>query len=100
MVYLFLMKGLKFPAERIHFLEYGFLSYFAYKALERDVSKKKLYFFAFFTVILVCLLDEGIQYLLPNRVGDLKDIYLNLVSGALGLIITRLIVKEESLEAA
>lgn len=100
MVYFFLMKGLKFPAERIHFLEYGLLSYFAYKALERDLSKKKVYFFAFFTVILVCLLDEGIQYLLPNRVGDLQDVSLNIVSGVLGLTITGLIVKAEASEAA
>ena len=63
-------------------------------------SKNKVYFFAFFTVILVCLLDEGIQYLLPNRVGDLQDVSLNIVSGVLGLTITGLIVKAEASEAA
>lgn len=97
-VYLFLMKGLKFPAERIHFLEYGLLSYLAYKALEADLSDKKVYFLAFFTVILVCLLDEGIQYLLPNRVGDLQDVTLNIVSGVLGLTITGLIVEAKASE--
>jgi hypothetical protein len=95
-VYFFLMKQFELPAERIHFLEYGLLAFLAYKALEKDIIQKKLlYTLTLFLVTGVSLLDEGIQYLLPNRVGELRDVALNVVSGVMGLIITLVIIRSE-----
>ena len=95
-VYFFLMKQFELPAERIHFLEYGLLAYLAYKALERDIIQKKvLYVLTLFIVSGVSLLDEGIQYLLPNRVGEFRDVALNVVSGVMGLLITLVIIRSK-----
>lgn len=95
-VYLFLMKQFELPAERIHFLEYGLLAYLAYKALEKDVIQKKALYVQTLCIVLgVSFLDEGIQYLLPNRVGEFRDVALNLVSGVMGLFITLVIMKSE-----
>lgn len=94
-IYFLLMEKLELPAERIHLLEYGLLGYFTYRALENDLTKKSIYLWAPFLVLCVSILDEGIQYLLPNRVGDLKDTFLNEVSGILGLMITGLIIRSE-----
>jgi hypothetical protein len=95
-VYFFLMKRFELPAERLHFLEYGLLAFLAYKALEKDIIQKKLlYTLTLFLVTGVSLLDEGIQYLLPNRVGELRDVALNVVSGVMGLIITLVIIRSE-----
>ena len=90
------MKQFELPAERIHFLEYGLLAFLAYKALEKDmIQKKSLYALTLLMVAAVSLLDEGIQYLLPNRVGELRDVALNVVSGILGLVITSVIIRAE-----
>ena len=95
-VYFFLMKQFELPAERIHFLEYGLLAFLTYKALEKDmIQKKSLYALTLLMVAAVSLLDEGIQYLLPNRVGELRDVALNVVSGTMGLFITLVIIRAE-----
>ena len=39
----------------------------------------------------VGLLDEAIQYLLPNRFGDIRDVGFNLLAGVMGLVITTLL---------
>lgn len=91
----FFMKQLELPAERIHLLEYGVLGYLIYKALENDLKKRDIYLLTPFVVFGISIFDEGIQYLLPNRVGDFKDVFLNWFSGILGLIITGLIIKSE-----
>lgn len=37
--------------------------------------------------LLVACLDEGLQYVHPERVGDLRDVQLNAISIALGFIL-------------
>ena len=87
-IYLFGLYHLKIPEERIHLIEYGLLSVLVFKALEFDLRKKGvLYVLSFFIVVIIGSVDEFIQYILPNRVGDLKDVFLNAFSGLLGLVV-------------
>jgi hypothetical protein len=73
-----------FP-ERIHLLEYGALGWLAMKDLSRNGLNIKKFAFAVLVVLVFSCLDETLQRFLPYRVGDLKDIFLNLAGGALGL---------------
>jgi len=38
-----------------------------------------------FIIFLAGAVDEIIQYFLPNRVGDIRDVFFNFVGGLLGL---------------
>lgn len=84
---LYFSWSLKIVAERIHILEYGLLGYLA----SQDLFKTKLSFksalFIFITLAIFAFLDEGLQYFLPYRVFDLRDIVFNLAGGSWGLIL-------------
>lgn len=75
------------PEERIHFIEYGMLSLFFFRAFSFDIRKKWLnYALTLSAVSLVGYLDEVVQYILPNRVYDIRDVGLNSLAGFLMLI--------------
>lgn len=74
----------KTPPERFHIFEYGVLSYFVYRALAVDLSEENLLGWGMIIVIFVGSLDESFQVVLPNRFGDVKDIFINCLSGLLG----------------
>ncbi len=70
------------PEERIHFVEYGVLGYLLFLAVSqwaRPVVTSLL------MVLMAGTIDEAIQWALPSRVGDLKDILLNTLGGAIGI---------------
>jgi len=75
-----------YMTEKAHVLEYGLLAWLAL----RDLIKSKLNVIlcvlcAAFFVLLVGSLDEGFQKLLPYRVGEIRDVLTNLLSGLFGI---------------
>jgi len=76
------------PDEKIHFVQYGLLGALVVLALP-DLSWLNL-LFAFFFVSLVGTIDEGIQWLLPNRFGDWRDVSFNIIGGIFGLWIGKI----------
>lgn len=78
------------PAERLHLAEYGLLGFFAYRALVFDFSSSKALVLAWGIAIILGACDEGLQWILPTRVFEWKDIGLNAVSSGLGLLIVAL----------
>lgn len=89
---------LELPAERVHFLEYGFLAFLLYRAFRFDHARMKSFWFSFLLCTLIGFGDEGIQELLPNRYYELRDVGLNAVSSLLGLFVTLLFRKDEGLK--
>jgi len=83
----------RFPAERLHLVEYGLVAYLLYRALKLDTERA--YALSFILTVLVGAGDECIQWFLPQRVFELKDIQLNAVSGALGLLMTRFVLESK-----
>jgi choline-sulfatase len=78
------------PAERLHLAEYGLLGYFAYRALVLDFSPSKALLLAWGVAIVLGTGDESLQWILPMRVFEWKDIGLNALSSGLGLLIVAL----------
>jgi hypothetical protein len=74
---------LHIPEERVHFLQYGLLGLLVLKT-SRVRSWLQLLAVAAF-VIAVGAIDEAIQWLLPNRVGDLRDVAMNTLAGVMGV---------------
>jgi len=79
------------PAEKLHLVEYGFLSFLLLRAMEGVRPRLKKYAAIILSVALIGYVDELIQWFLPNRVCDIKDVALNVISGILGLIMAELL---------
>ena len=73
--------------ERVHFVEYGVITFLFYRAWgpAADVSVIVLPILA---GIVVGTLEEWFQWFIPNRVGELRDVALNLVAVVCGLMIS------------
>ena len=82
-----------FPSERLHLVEYGFMGVVLFRALRIDFSDRAAYIVSFVGTVLIGLGDECIQWVLPQRFFELKDVQLNALSGGLGLLILRFVVQ-------
>jgi len=71
------------PVEVTHFLEYGLLSILLFGALNHHIKDKTIYFNAALIILLIGTLDEIIQWIVPGRVWNFKDVKLNVISGGL-----------------
>ncbi|MBI2875526.1 MAG: VanZ family protein [Candidatus Tectomicrobia bacterium] len=90
-VYGYFLGRIRFLPERIHVLEYGLLSYLVGRGFRQGKSpgwRGWVYLKSLPLLLLVSLLDEGIQFLLPNRAADPRDILLKGISALLGLTLT------------
>lgn len=79
----FTLKLQKAPAEAIHFLEYGLLGFFLFRALSHHVRDKTIYLTATLFVLLVGTFDEILQWVTPGRYWSFRDVWLNILSGGL-----------------
>lgn len=75
--------GYERPEERLHFLEYGILGYLVLKATMNSWRLSVLS--SFVLVSIIGIGDETIQRFLPNRVGDIRDVFMNSFGGLLGI---------------
>jgi VanZ family protein len=77
--------------ERLHLLEYGLVAAFFYRALsERRKAGRKLWMPPAAAAVLMTAaagwIDEGIQYLVPSRTYDLRDVVFNALAGLLAVV--------------
>jgi len=74
------------PVEvKLHFVQYGLLGALFYLALQARNAR----WAPFWAVLLTGAagwIDEGIQYLLPNRWYDLQDVGINFVAGVISVV--------------
>jgi hypothetical protein len=71
--------------ERFHFVEYGVLTWLFYRTWHHRADVTSLVF-PVLASFMVGTLDEGFQWLVPARVGELHDVMLNGVAIACGLV--------------
>jgi len=76
----------KHPEEALHLVEYSLLTYLIFKALSYRVRDRTVYLTSVFFVALVGIADEFIQWLLPGRVWDYKDIGINALAAGLFML--------------
>jgi VanZ family protein len=84
---LILCWQIKIPQERIHILEYAVLGWLLVKDLNRKNRRIKAFFTACIYCIIVGILDELLQAILPYRVFDWRDIIFNGLGGGWGIIL-------------
>lgn len=76
---------IKITEEKIHILEYGILGWFAARDLMKANTKIKGSLLACIVCVMVGVLDEVFQAVLPYRYFELRDIGLNGLGGIWGI---------------
>jgi len=82
---IWLVWQLKIPEEKIHFLEFAVLGWFASRDLIKPGRKLKGIIFALTFTLAVGVLDEVFQGILPYRYFQWCDIGFNSVGGIWGI---------------
>ena len=95
MLLTYLSLSLDVWVERIHFIEYAFLGILISRAV--NVINLQGIIYTGFLVTLIGAVDEIIQWFLPNRVGDMRDVFMNSVGGLSGLWLGRFLFWEQRL---
>lgn len=82
-----LLRGqLQSSVEAIHFVEYAALGVLFFRAWRRHGRDPLVYPLALASVALVAWADEFLQWLMPGRFWDFRDIRLNVLAGGIGLL--------------
>jgi VanZ family protein len=71
--------------QRFHFIEYGIITFLFYRAW-RPLEDPAIVVLPFVAGLLVGTADEWLQWFIPNRVGEMADIFLNGIAIACGLV--------------
>lgn len=71
------------PEEAVHYVQYGGLSLLLFRAFSHRVRDYSIYPAATIAGTLVGMIDETVQWLVPGRYFDLRDIWLNFKAVAL-----------------
>jgi VanZ family protein len=82
-----ILPSIKYPEERVHFLEYAVLGVMLYFALRERIKGRKVFIWIPIIVFFIGLGDEIIQGILPNRAYQFTDVVLNFCGGILGELI-------------
>jgi len=91
----FLSLSLDVWVERIHFIEYAVLGLLISRAV--DVRTLSGIIYTGCLITLIGAVDEIIQWFLPNRVGDMRDVFMNSVGGLSGLWLGRFLFWEQQI---
>ena len=91
----YLSLSLDVWVERIHFVEYAFLGLLISRAV--NVTNLNSIIYTGCLVTLIGAVDEIIQWFLPNRFGDMRDVFMNFVGGLSGLWLGRFLFWEQQL---
>ncbi len=90
--FFFVARYIRTPEEQTHFLEYGLVGVFFFRALRHHTGNSLTTFaLAFVLGSIAGIIDEIIQGFLPSRHYDMRDVFLNMVSIFLGLTLVRLV---------
>lgn len=88
---------LELPEEQVHFIEYGILSALIYVALTHDINNKSIYFLSAIIVFVFGTIDEVIQWVLPNRCFDIRDLIMNGIAGILAQLLIAMVIKKRKI---
>ena len=74
------------PVEALHLIEYAAIGVLGFRALSHRAADPTLYPSALLLGAAVGIFDEGLQWLTPRRVWDLRDIGINALAVGIALV--------------
>ena len=72
-------------AEKIHIVEYGLLAYLLYRAF-KPAGNLSILLLPLLWVTVAGVVEESMQWWVETRLGEIRDVFLNLYAGLCGLI--------------
>ncbi len=96
-IYAYAFMILDVAIERVHYIQYGILGFLFYRTFRCWEDGIIVYFYTAIAVFLAGMGDETIQWALPNRVGEYRDIVINGTAGVLSQMIIAFSVKPAGL---
>jgi hypothetical protein len=94
-VYYWATKHTVLINERLHLWLYAVLGFLLFSLFRFKISGARLFLIVLVVSFLLGALDEGIQYLLPNRFFGWHDMALNGLGGATSLLIIRFVLGDK-----
>lgn len=87
-----MIMNMQYPDEKIHLGEFGLLAVITYFSFRAGTGLKggALFTTVFIFCAIVGISDEIVQFFVPKRVCDWKDMLMNVMSGAIGLFAAKL----------
>jgi len=82
------------PEEQVYFIEYGILSALVYVALSHGVKSKSIYIISAIIVFTFGTIDEIIQWVLPNRCFNIRDLVMNGIAGILVQLLIAMVINK------
>ena len=79
------MRYIKIPIEKIHLIEYGVLGWLSARDIRRFRKRWWTVAFAYGFCLMVAIIDELFQKILPYRFFDFRDIVLNGIGAFSGI---------------
>ncbi len=71
--------------EKIHIIEYGLLAYLLYRAF-KPAGDLSMLLLPLLWVAVAGVVEESMQWLVETRLGEIRDVFLNVYAGLCGLI--------------
>lgn len=71
--------------EKVHIIEYGLLAFLLYRAL-LPAGDLSVPFLTLLGVTFAGTLEEWVQWFVPARLGEIRDVFLNVFAGTCGLV--------------
>jgi hypothetical protein len=71
--------------ERFHFIEYGLITFLFYKAF-RSSDDGSVLVMPVLAAFIVGVVEEWLQWFIPARIGEVRDVLLNLIAIGCGLL--------------
>lgn len=91
------LKLVELPVERVHFIEYGLLVFLIFNAIRFQINNWSVYIWTFLISLSIGILDEWIQWYVPSRFGEIRDIQINLVAISFALFCLIFLIKPKIL---
>jgi len=90
-MFLVLNKLAVYAVDKVHMIEYAVLSILLYNALKIDVDRFdiKLYIIGSLVCLVAGSVDEALQWVMPDRYFDWRDIWLNFLSSITAFAVIR-----------
>ena len=86
-----LSRFLEIPEERIHLVEYAVLGALLVRSFQQ-LRVRRIMPWTLLICMVVAGLDEGFQWILPWRVGDIRDVAIDTAGGLWGAISMRILL--------
>ncbi|MEW6599436.1 MAG: VanZ family protein, partial [Nitrospirota bacterium] len=83
----------KIPEEAVHLLEFGVLSYCLFRALSHRIRDWTVYVTTSLFVFLIGMIDEFIQWVIPGRIWDYRDVGINGLAGVFFVLMVGMGIK-------